>query len=555
MKRTIILFIFLIIIGVGTVLRFYGLNKSPPSLGFDEASLGYNAYSLMKTGKDEYGNFLPISLRSFNDYKPALYAYLSISFIYFGGLNDSTVRMVSALAGVVSLIFLFLLLKKYIKNRWLVLVVFFILSFEPWRLHFSRTAFETNLSMVFFTIGCWLLLKTKNKINVWFSLLFFGLSAYSYHSARLSAPMLLLFWALDPIKLIREKKFVNKAYKFLKNNLAKFLPIIGIIIICVPIFMANSGSLVLTRFEQENVFQHYFPYAPKEVLNPISSTYYLAGMISGHIFSNISAINLNYRNFPWIKMSAQYIPGMGMLGWIEGLVFMVGFIELLKLIRTSKNSRFLVYWMIAGITPAAATWTWFHPLRALNIYPAIEIIVAIGLVKCFKFINLTVKNNIVKSVVFGGISAFFLVTIVFTINNELLYSAYENHGEYQPGGYKEGMLYLKSIQDSYNQVIIDTPHAQSFVFLMFYEAMDPKFVQQFSSIRPSPGVVGKNLIFDFGKFVFRKIDWPKDKELKNTVFWTPADITDKEIEMVPGAKIRMKVYNVLYHTADIITTE
>jgi len=165
-----------------------------------------------------------------------------------------------------------------------------------------------------------------------------------------------------------------------------------------------------------------------------------------------------------------------------------------------------------------------------------------------------VKNKLFKVIIFGIISGIFAVTIVFTINNELLYSAFENHGEYQPGGYKEGMPYLKSIQDNYDQVIIDTPHAQPFVFLMFYEQMNPKFVQQFASIRPKPGITG-NLTFNFGKFIFRKVDWPKDKNLKHTVFWTSADITEGEVEAVPGAKIRMKINNALYHTADIITTE
>jgi 4-amino-4-deoxy-L-arabinose transferase-like glycosyltransferase len=554
MRKKIILILAVVIVGIGALLRFYGLNISPPSLGFDEASLGYNAYSLMKTGKDEYGNFLPISLRSFNDYKPALYAYLTIPFIYFGGLNDATVRMVSALAGTVSLIFLYLLLRKFIKNKWLVLATFFILSFEPWRLHFSRNAFETHLSMAFFTIGCWWLLEKKRKFGIWWSLIFFGLSAYSYHSARLSAPMLLLLVALDPLKLIRQKDFWRGTARYIRNNLKKFLPIIGIIVICLPIFIANKGSLVLTRFEQENVFQRFYPYAPKEFVNPISSVYYLTAIISGHIFSHISAINLNYRIFQWVKMSPQFIPGMGMLGWIEGLVFMVGLVEVIRRIKKSQKSRFLIYWVVAGIAPAAATWTWFHPLRSLNIYPAMEIIVAIGLVKLFGWIDKLIKNKILKMGVWGIISVIFLVTIIFTINNELLYSAYENHGEYQPGGYKEGMPYLKSIQDNYDQVIIDTPHAQPFVFLMFYEQMDPTFVQSFADIRPKPGVTG-NLTFNFGKFVFRKIDWPRDKKLKKTVFWTSPEITDEEVARVPGAKIRMKVYNALYHTADIITTE
>ena len=107
MKKGIVFIIFAVIIIAGVFVRFWGLDKSPASLGFDEAALGYNAYSLLKTGRDEYGNFLPISLRSFNDFKPALYSYLTIPFVYFGGLNDATTRMVSATAGVVSLIFLF----------------------------------------------------------------------------------------------------------------------------------------------------------------------------------------------------------------------------------------------------------------------------------------------------------------------------------------------------------------------------------------------------------------------------------------------------------------
>ena len=99
------------ILVLSLIVKGYGLSKSPPSVGFDEAALGYNAYSLLKTGKDEYGNFLPLSLRSFNDYKPALYSYLSIPFVAILGLNETSTRMVSVVAGTVSLFFLYLFLK------------------------------------------------------------------------------------------------------------------------------------------------------------------------------------------------------------------------------------------------------------------------------------------------------------------------------------------------------------------------------------------------------------------------------------------------------------
>ena len=548
MKNKIYLLFLVLIIIVGAMLRFYGLDKSPPSLGFDEAALGYNAYSIMLTGKDEYGNFLPLSLRSFNDYKPALYAYLSIPFIKIFGLNESSVRVVSALAGTVSLIFLYLLLKEFIKNKWWRLIIFFILSFEPWRLHFSRNAFETHLSSCFFIIGVWFLLKTKENISKWWgAVIFLALSAYSYHSARLAAPLLLIFWLLDPIDIFTRKNIWKSLKIRVEKNWKKLGLLAVFLLLCLPIFIANNSALLLTRFRQENVFSRYYPYAPKELVNPISSIYYLSGIIVGHVFAYISPINLNQRIYEWIKQSPQFIPGMGMLGCFEGVVFVVGLIWVIKNIFTDERNRFLIYWIVAGIAPAAATWTWYHTLRALNIYPALEIVAAIGMIEIIKKFD--------SKKIYLWIIGFILgMTIIFTINNELLYSSFENHGEYQPGGFKEGMPYLKSIQDNYKQVIIDSPHSQNFIFLFFYEAMDPNLVQKYADVRPKPGTEG-NLDFNFDKFVFRKIDWPKDQVLKNTVFWTNSNVTDAEVERVSGAKIRMKVDNVLYHTADIITTE
>jgi len=552
-NRKVILIIFVVIVIVAAFVRFIGLDKSPASLGFDEAALGYNAYSLLKTGRDEYGNFLPLSLRSFNDFKPALYSYLTIPFIFFGGLNDTTTRMVSAMAGVVSLIFLFLFLLKFIKNKYLLLLSFAILSFQPWRIHFSRNAFEANLSACFFIAGCWFLINTKKKFRMFLSILFFAAAIYSYHSARLSAPLILIFWALDPIKRVFKKDFWRGMISYIKNNYIRIMPLVGLIMLCAPIFLVNSGGNVLTRFKQENVFSKFYPYSPRELVSPISSLYYLGGIISGHIFSYVSPINLNERIFQWVKMSPMFIVRMGMFGWLEGIFFIFGFLYLVKMVRRSFKMRFLVYWIVAGIAPAAATWTWYHPLRSLNIYPALEIIVALGVCQVFGYVNSIVMSVFVKKGLLAGFVAIMAVSAIYTINNELLYSPYENNGEYQPGGYKEGMPYLKSIQDDYEKVIIDSPHAQNYIFLLFYQQFDPATIQSYAGIRPKPGVLG-NLNFDFGKYEFRKVDWPVDKNLRKTVFWASSDIPIPEVEAVPGAKIKI-IKNVLYNTASIITVE
>ena len=76
----------------------------------------------MLTGKDEYGNFLPLNLKSFGDYKPALYAYLEIPFIAILGLNELSVRLPSVLAGVGIVFLTFLLLIALMLSSFIFLI-------------------------------------------------------------------------------------------------------------------------------------------------------------------------------------------------------------------------------------------------------------------------------------------------------------------------------------------------------------------------------------------------------------------------------------------------
>ena len=46
----------ILIIILASVLRLYGISRFPAGLNADEASLGYNAYSLLQTGRDEHGH-------------------------------------------------------------------------------------------------------------------------------------------------------------------------------------------------------------------------------------------------------------------------------------------------------------------------------------------------------------------------------------------------------------------------------------------------------------------------------------------------------------------
>src|SRR3990172_4288765 len=115
-KKEIITLLAIIILAV--VLRFYRLGTTPPSLYWDEASLGYNAYSILTTGRDEHGEFLPIArFIAFGDYKPPGYIYATVPSIALFGLNEFAVRFPSALAGTLTVLLTYLLVQELFNNK------------------------------------------------------------------------------------------------------------------------------------------------------------------------------------------------------------------------------------------------------------------------------------------------------------------------------------------------------------------------------------------------------------------------------------------------------
>jgi len=133
------------IISLAAILRFYSLGSNPPSLDWDEVSLAYNAYSIIRTGADEYGNDFPLlSIRSFNDYKPPMYVYSLIPSLLVFGKTDFAVRFPSALAGTLTVLVTYFLAKELFKNTKIAILSALFLAISPWHLQFSRIAFDSG---------------------------------------------------------------------------------------------------------------------------------------------------------------------------------------------------------------------------------------------------------------------------------------------------------------------------------------------------------------------------------------------------------------------------
>src|SRR3989338_5994195 len=183
------------IILISSVLRLYKLDTIPPSLYWDEVSLGYNAYSILATGHDEHGRFLPLTnFAAFGDYKPPGYIYAAVPSVAIFGLNEFAIRFPSALFGILTVLLTYILAKKLFEKENLAQLSALLLAISTWHIGLSRGAFEGNLALFFSTLGIYLFIKfaKDNALFIYFCATAFLVAVYTFTGHRLFVPFILL---------------------------------------------------------------------------------------------------------------------------------------------------------------------------------------------------------------------------------------------------------------------------------------------------------------------------------------------------------------------------
>jgi 4-amino-4-deoxy-L-arabinose transferase-like glycosyltransferase len=155
-QRTALL---LAILLLASLVRLVDLGRNPPGFFCDEASVGYDAYSLLHTARDQYGAFLPLFARSLGDYDEALLRYLTVPSIAVFGLNEFATRLPAALVGTLTVLLVFLLAGELFSRDDISLMAALLLAISPWHVLFSRVAFRAVLLPFCFCLALWLFLK------------------------------------------------------------------------------------------------------------------------------------------------------------------------------------------------------------------------------------------------------------------------------------------------------------------------------------------------------------------------------------------------------------
>jgi 4-amino-4-deoxy-L-arabinose transferase-like glycosyltransferase len=185
-------------LGFGVGVRTFRLDGVPPGFHWDEACVGYDAYSILKTGRDHHGHFLPLNEEGFNDYRRPLLTYSLIPLIEVLGLNVTTVRLGAALWGISDLVAITTLAGLMLGWPGAAAAAVFA-AVSPWHLSFSRVALQGGSGAAIISIATlffWLWLKSRRSIWLYLSAFVFGLSLYSFTIADAFTPLFLAFLAL-----------------------------------------------------------------------------------------------------------------------------------------------------------------------------------------------------------------------------------------------------------------------------------------------------------------------------------------------------------------------
>jgi len=231
-----------------TFVRLIKLDKTPSGFHADEASFYINALAISKTGADEDGKKLPLSLSSFIDPKPAIFSYFQVPFIMTIDNQVLAARLPSVILSIFSLSMVYLLISKVSDNK-IGLLTTFILSISPWHIIISRGTQEVIASFFFLLLSIYLIIiyfeKQKKSILLIGSFFVSSfLSMYFYHSAKLLLPLLIFGYLLYIFK--KSKTFIKTSFLILFiTTLSLFLslsiPSSGISPIFTQILSAKSG--------------------------------------------------------------------------------------------------------------------------------------------------------------------------------------------------------------------------------------------------------------------------------------------------------------------------
>lgn len=493
-------------------LYFYKLDKIPSGVYVDEASIAYNTYSVLLTGKDEYGFAHPLYFRLMGSYSPSFFIYLSLPIIKVFGTNVLIFRVITSAASIVGvfLFYKFLIKLNIFNNKSFNLVLTYLYAISPWIVFNARLGYETTLGFVIFNIGVYFLyLSVEIPKNLIWSILFLSLSTYVSHNQRFLVPIFLLGFFIAFRKPIFKKSNTKYIRQFVILGFLTQLP--NILMLGTKAFWIKSAQF------NPNLFWQFLTYLSPKTL----------------FFQNPD-IDLQH-TIP--KLSVMY-------NWMA-IPYLVGFYLLFKNIKKTQY-KFIFMYLALSLIPSIFSSIFVSTQRVMPAAIPIFLIIGLGI------------DQISKKLKPKLALALFILLSVYSLT--VLYSSYfvlfpkERANAWQYG-YDQVAQFIKEHQGK-KFLLDDSRNPRAYILLLYHLKYSPAIYQNevgeyyrnnyYSA--PDPA-----LVYKFSNIEVRKIDWEKDSKKELVIIGDEFSISENQqkehnLEMIkqisdPLGNTIFKIYN------------
>lgn len=469
-------------------LRIYKVGTMPSGILIDEASYGYNAYSILETGKDEHGLAYPLVFKAFGDQKLPAYGYILVPFIKVFGLNNFAVRLPSVIAGSLLCLAVFFLLLKFGFNIKLAFIGGLITATSPWSIILSRFGYESNLSLLFFVSGLLFTFISYRNNKLILAILggvFLGLTWYSYVAYKLITPLILLSFLL--VFKRKNKRIINRIGVVL---------FISFIIIVSPLILKTFSKQETARFNQAghntniglaldiNEKRAFCSQKLSKLLCYANSNKLLSRTRT-YLFRYLNIFSPDYLFLTGDKNNKYLnVDNFGLFSILLLPFYFIGLIYLSNRIikhKLSKKELFIIMGLI--ITPLPSLLVGDpQKVRLSALFPFCLILIMFG----FSQIDNFIKKVVIKKIYYCGIIIFFVIfTLSFIIN---FFSIHVHKYEIAYGTYIPKLMKYLGQQDKKTSIYIRSI-PEGIMYYAYVNKVNPLIYQKVV-IRNKPDEIG-----------------------------------------------------------------
>lgn len=532
MKKGFVLILLISIILLGIISRFYKIGEAPAGLYIDEAGQGYSAFSILKTGKDEFGKPFPIVFRAFTDFKTPIYIYSIVPLIPLFGLTPFTVRLPSAFFGVLTLPILFLLIRKispsFIATP-LAIICMLLLAISPWHVLFSRTDYECNIALFLFLSGIYLFYLGLEKPKFFIlSAIFFATAIPAYHAQRVITPLTILILFIKHHHQLSQKQY--RSSLGLGFIIAFLISIPTLLVATTPGFLARAGLNIFSSARG----------LPAGFINDYSG--FFSPIINSRIFLSVQeflALYFSYLSPRYMFVLGDYgprssYPELSTFFIWQFPFYIYGLILLIKEKRL-KELRFLtIVLLLLTPIPAAITRDPYSTIRALPLVVPQIVIISLGIFYSSKSLyNFAKEKKIKIPIIKSGFALIVIFIISYSLlklhSSVILLNEYYRANEWD-SGWKQVSETIKTFNPSL-PIIVD--HPESYIELLFFLKYPPEIYQKENFEIPLAEYytnLNRNTTKKIGNIQTRPVNWREDLPIEQYLIGDELAISEQQIK-------------------------